>query len=284
MRQAGAPLPTISGLVSEPLVRVVVRAKDEAAKIGTTLERMAGQTIADRAELVVVDSGSTDGTLEIARRAGVRVIEIPPESFTYGRSLNVGCRDAKTPLLVALSAHAPPSDSKWLERLLEPFEDERVACACGYPKGPDGGRLTERFVQDAEHAKAHPYWGYSNSSGAFRADLWREYPFREDMPGTEDKEWAWHWLQRDRLVVIDPALATEHSHSDEGTLQTFRRARSEWEGFAMYLDIPPYGVAQLARDWWTGLDGYPSHWRARLGRHRMLRLLGRWRGSRVAGG
>ncbi|HEY7631755.1 MAG TPA: glycosyltransferase family A protein [Thermoleophilaceae bacterium] len=268
--------------MGRPLVRVVVRAKDEAAKIGTTLERVAGQTIADRAEVVVVDSGSTDGTVEIARRAGVRVIEIAPESFTYGRSLNVGCRDAEAPLLVALSAHSPPSDSGWLARLVEPFADERVACACGYDKAPDGGVLTERFVQNALHAAAYPYWGYSNSSGAFRAELWREHPFREDMPGTEDKEWAWYWLQRERLVVIDPSLATEHSHSDEGAVKTFKRARAEWEGFAMYLDLAPYGPRDLARDWWTGLDGYPSHWRARLGPHRALRLLGRFDGRRRA--
>jgi glycosyltransferase involved in cell wall biosynthesis len=268
--------------VGRPQVRVVVRARDEAAKIGTTLERLAGQTIADRAEVVVVDSGSTDGTVEIARRGGARVIEIASESFSYGRSLNIGCRDADAPLLVALSAHSPPADSRWLERLLEPFEDERVACACGYDKSPDGGALCERFVQDARHAAAHPYWGYSNSSGAFRADLWREHPFREDMPGTEDKEWAWHWLQHDRLVVIDPSFATEHSHSDEGPLRTYRRARAEWEGFGLYLDLAPYGPRELMRDWWTGLDGYPTHRSARLGPHRALRLAGRWSGRRRA--
>jgi glycosyltransferase involved in cell wall biosynthesis len=284
MGQAGAPLDRtpydFAPLVREPLVRVVVRAKDEAAKIGTTLERLAAQTIADHAEVVVVDSGSSDGTLGIVRGAGVRLIEIPPASFTYGRSLNIGCDGAQAPLLAALSAHAPPLHADWLERLLEPFEDERVACVCGYAKAPDGGALSERFVQDAAHARAHPFWGYSNSAGAFRADLWRAHPFREDMPGTEDKEWAWHWLQRDRLVVVDPALVTDHSHSDEGPLETFRRARAEWQGFAMFLDLQSYGLRGLARDWWRQLDGYPSHWRARLGPRRAVRLLGRWRGRR----
>jgi rhamnosyltransferase len=268
--------------VGAPLVRIVIRAKDEAAKIGRTLERMAAQTIADRAEVVVVDSGSTDGTLDIVRRAGVRLIEIPPESFTYGRSLNVGCRDAEAPYLVALSAHASPRDERWLERLLEPFQDERVAGVCGYDRAPNGGPLTEGMVQDQALAEAYPFWGYSNSAGAFRADLWREHNFREDMPGTEDKEWAWHWLQRGRLVVVDPAFATDHNHLDEGPIRTFRRARAEWEGFGMYLDLSPYGVRDVVRDWWYGLDGYPSHLRARLGRRRLARLLGSWRGRRRA--
>jgi rhamnosyltransferase len=264
--------------VSQALVRIVIRAKDEAARIGTTLERLATQTIADSAEIVVVDSGSRDGTVKIAHHAGVRVIEIPAESFTYGGSLNVGCRDSETPYLVALSAHAPPYDEHWLERLLEPFEDERVCAVCGYDTAPNGGKLSGRMVQDKALAEANPFWGYSNSAGAFRADLWRERNFREDMPGTEDKEWALYWLKRDRLVVVDPACATDHSHRDEGAIKTFRRARAEWYGFGMFLDLEPYGPRELLHDWWYGLDGYPSHFRARIGKRRLVRLLGRWRG------
>ena len=277
------PLPTIPQPVSPPLVRVVIRAKNEAAKIGITLSRLGRQTIANEAETVVVDSGSRDDTVAIARDAGARVIEIPASDFTFGRALNIGCADAVTPLLVALSAHGPPSDERWLERLLEPFANDRVACACGYAVAPDGGVLGGRLVQDIDHARAHPFWGYSNSAGAFRADLWRERPFREDMPGTEDKEWAWHWLERGHVVVVDPSFATEHSHRDEGPLAVYRRSRDVWRGFAMYLDLDPYRVPDLAGDWWSELNGYPTHLRARIGWRRAARLLGRWRGTKGSG-
>jgi glycosyltransferase involved in cell wall biosynthesis len=264
--------------------RIVIRAKDEAAKIGTTLARLAEQTLADRAEVVVVDSGSRDRTVDIARAAGARVIEIPADSFNYGRALNIGCEGAATPLLVALSAHAPPVDEHWLERLVEPFGDERVACACGYEFGPDGRALDGPLVQDLELARRQPLWGYSNSAGAFRAELWRQRPFREDMPATEDKEWAWHWLHEGHLVVVDPRLATEHSHSDEGPLKTFARSRDVWEGFAMYLDMEPYGTRELAREWWSELDRYPSRLRARIGWRRAAKLAGKWRGLKIRGG
>jgi rhamnosyltransferase len=264
-------------------VRIVIRAKDEAAKIGETLARLGAQTLADRAEVVVVDSGSRDGTADIARAAGARVIEIPAASFSYGGALNTGCEGADTPVLVALSAHAPPPDERWLERLVQPFEDERVACACGYSVAPDGSPLEGRLVQDLALARAHPYWGYSNSAGAFRTELWRPRPFRDDMPGTEDKEWAWHWLHQGRLVVVDPSFATEHSdHREDGPRAAYERSRNVWRGFSMYLDLDPYGVRDLARDWWTELDGYPSHVRARLGWRRAAKLLGRFSGMRGA--
>src|SRR5207249_4092205 len=73
-----------------PLASVVIRTKDEAASIGRLLEILRSQTIADRLELIVVDSGSTDGTVDIAREHGVQPIEIPAESFTFGGSLNAG--------------------------------------------------------------------------------------------------------------------------------------------------------------------------------------------------
>jgi glycosyltransferase involved in cell wall biosynthesis len=261
----------------------VIRAKNEAGTIGETLECLHGQTLADQAEVVVVDSGSVDATAAIARDAGARVIEIPAESFSYGGALNSGCEDAEAPLLVALSAHAPPADERWLERLLQPFEDERVACACGYGVGPDGTPLSGRVVQDLALARAHPFWGYSNSAGAFRTDLWRARPFREDMPGTEDKEWAWHWLQEGRVVVIDPSFAVRHSdHREDGPRLTYARARNVWRGFAMYLDLEPYTARDLVRDWWTELDGYPSHLRARLGWRRAAKLFGRFSGRRGA--
>ncbi|HXD58799.1 MAG TPA: glycosyltransferase family A protein [Thermoleophilaceae bacterium] len=264
------------------LLRVVIRAKDEAAKIPTTLARINAQTLHSQMELVVVDSGSTDGTVEIARAAGATIIEIPASTFTYGGSLNTGCEGTEAPFIVALSAHAFPPDEHWLERMLHPFSDERVACACGYVKGPHGKPLAGRLVQDLELAQLNPYWGYSNSSGAFRSELWRERPFRADMVGTEDKEWAWHWLKRGMVVVVDPELATEHTHRDEGPLRTYRRSRGVWQGFGAYLDLPPYPARELARDWWNGLDDYPSHLRARIGWRRAAKLAGQWQGRRTA--
>jgi rhamnosyltransferase len=269
--------------VSRPAASVIIRAKDEARSIGRVIEQIHSQELDDGAvEVIVVDSGSTDGTGEIARELGAAVIDIPAESFTFGGSLNTGCEAATAPLLVALSAHAFPPDAGWLARMLAAFEDPLVACAYGCPNAPDGSMLEGPVVQDEALARRFPYWGYGNPAGGFRSELWRERPFRADMPGTEDKEWAWHWLRRGMRAVIDPALAVEHDHSKDSAPEIYRRFRREWQGYGMYLDLPPYSFSDVLREWWTQKDTYSSMARARLSHRRAARLAGTWVGRRTA--
>jgi rhamnosyltransferase len=228
----------------------------------------------------MVDSGSTDGTVAIARAAGVEPIEMPAHEFTFGRSLNVGSAAAGAPIVIALSAHAFPEDERWAERMVAAFDDERVACACGAMGDPFGQPLEGPLKQDLELARREPLYGYSNAAGAYRTELWRQRPFREDMPGTEDKEWGWHWLNEGRLVLFDPALMVDHDHSHDPMRSVYERARREWVGFGMYLDLPPYPLRALAREWWADTGGHASHARARLSPWRCARLLGKYAGRR----
>ena len=106
------------------------------------------------------------------------------------------------------------------------------------------------IVQDAELARRHPYWGYTNAAGAFRADLRRERPFRTDMPGTEDKEWAWHWLQRGKVAVYSPELQVDHDHTKDSLGEIWTRATREWTGFSMYLPVERYPLPDALADVW----------------------------------
>jgi rhamnosyltransferase len=266
-----------------PDVSVVIRARDEASSIGRCLELLRGQRLGRRTlELVLVDGGSRDGTIDAARRRGARVLTIPPREFTFGGALNLGCANARGPLLVSVSAHAFPLDEGWLSRLLEPFADPRVACAAGDAYAPDGTRLTARVEQDISLARQRPAWGYSNAAGAFRADLWRRRPFRTDLIACEDKEWAWHWLELGYVCVVDPTFTVEHDHTHDPLRHIYRRARREAEGFAAFLGSASYGPTELAREWWAEPRGYTSLVKARLSHRRAARLLGAYAGARRA--
>ncbi len=260
---------------------MIVRARDEAASIGRCLGLVAEQRCAGGSpELVLVDSGSRDETVAIAEAAGARVVPIAPEEFTFGHALNVGAEQASGEILVALSAHAFLPDPGWLQRAVAWFGEEDVACAAGDRFGPEAEPLERAIKQDLELARRHPHWGYSNAAGAFRAELWRQRPFREDLPGREDQEWARHWLGQRRVAVIDPELVVEHDHSHDPLLSIYRRARREAEGLAAYAELPAYGAGDLVRDWWSDLRFYSSPLKARLSHRRAARLLGNYAGQR----
>ena len=263
-----------------PRVRagVVIRALDEAEAIGRTLDLLAAQEAAS--DVIVVDSGSRDGTDRIARERGARVLRIAREEFTFGRALNLGASEVRGEVVVALSAHAFPPDTGWLGRMTAWFADPDVACAFGETVDWAYRPLAGAVRQDAALLRAHPYWGYSNGAGAFRASLWRERPFREDLPGSEDREWSLWALDRGGVCVLDPSLAVEHDHSRDSLRACFTRYQREARGFAMFLDLPPYGLRDLAAEWWSEQGAHRSRARARLDPRRMARLAGKWAGRR----
>jgi rhamnosyltransferase len=271
-------------MAGAPRCSVIVRTKNEAESIGRTLELLAWQTVARDGgiEVIVVDSGSSDATTAIVRRHDVKLIEIPAASFTYGGALNTGAAAARAPILVALSAHAFPRDDRWLERMLACFDDERVAAASGEVFDWDDTPLTARRVQDLTTAQRNPYWGYSNAAGGFRRELWEVHQFRRDLPFSEDKEFAWHWLHQGRTVVIDPELLVDHDHSKDPLPVIYRRAHAKWAAFAMYLPVEPYPLHALAREWWSERGSWRSHARARLSHRRAAALAGRYTALRAA--
>src|SRR5437763_1701003 len=118
-------------LTSLPSVAVVIRAKNERRFIGEVLTAILAPNALQPRQVVVVDSGSTDGTQEIVRRFPTTLIQIKPEEFTYGFALNLGVAHVDTEIVATLSAHSTPSNDDWLRNLTQPFQQARVAGVYG---------------------------------------------------------------------------------------------------------------------------------------------------------
>ncbi len=245
---------------------VVIRVRDEAEPLRRLLAILARQTAEH--EVIVVRDGRS--------RAG-EPADLVADPFSFGGALNLGAEAATGDIVVALSAHAFPRDDEWLARMVAAFGDAQAACAFGPEHRWDGEPLRERVRQDAALALAHPRWGYSNGAGAFRRSLWEQRPFREDLPGSEDREWALWALEAGHVCVLDPALAVDHDHSRDGLRASFRRYAREARGDALFLDLPP---VRPVREWWTEQGWHRSKARARLDPRRMARLAGTWWGRR----
>jgi GT2 family glycosyltransferase len=267
--------------VAEPAISALIRCRDEERGIGRLIDALRNQTIADSIEIVVIDSGSQDRTLEEVRRREIEPLEIEPEEFSYGRALNLAANAATASLCVAISAHACPKDSGWAERMVRAFDDRRVACAFGQRMDPDEPRrLARPFLQDLGHARAHPFWGYANSAGGFRHALWSLRPFDEELIASEDLEWALYWQRQGWLVLLDPVLDVEHSHRDEGPRKTFRRIRNEVACVSKFQPVDPLSLRAVIAEWWNGPHLHRSDLRARLDPRRIAALAGKYVGLR----
>jgi len=261
---------------------VIVRAKNERRSIERALTALRAQTV--EPEIIVVDSGSTDGTREIAARYCDRLIDIAPERFTFGYALNVGARAADAPIHFALSAHCFPQRSDWIERALAHYERADVAGTQGDVTLPDGAPLEGTFIEDAAFARAHPGWGFSNHASSWRASVWERFPFDERLEAAEDKEWALRVLDAGWVIAVDPALWVDLSHGwRNGLVRSYRRQKLNSRVVSEFASLPPYTARDLAREWWSEPpDRRRSPWRFRLNHRRAAVLLGKWAGSRAA--
>lgn len=261
----------------------IVRAKDEARTIERTLSLLRGQTV--EPEIVVVDSGSTDGTIEIAKRWCDRLIQIEPSEFTYGRALNIGARAASASFHFAVSAHCFPERRDWIERSLAHYADDRVAAVSSFKHFADGRPITEPFYQDATQARSNPHWGFSNHASSWRASVWDEFPFDEELDYAEDREWAMRVTAAGWLIVFDPKLWVDMSHVwRSGAATLFRRRKRGRMAVVRFADPPPFRPVDVLREWWMDIprDRRSATFHRFLNYRRGAGLLGKYTGDRAA--
>jgi rhamnosyltransferase len=268
--------------MSAPAATVIVRCRNEERTIETALAALRRQTVAP--EIIVVDSGSSDRSVELARRLCDRVIEIPAERFTYGYALNIGARVAAAPIHFALSAHCAPERDDWIERSLEHYERADVAGTHGARALADGRQLTAPFYQDVQHARTNPYYGFSNHASSWRAGVWEQFPFDERLDYAEDKEWALRVLEAGWVIAVDPLIWVDMSHVWRSGLRTYyRRQKRAARALADITALPPYGLRDCVREWWSALpDERHSPLLYRLDFRRMIGLAGKYAGLRAA--
>jgi len=307
----------VSSAPGSAKVTVAIPVRDGGSLFAGVLRALAAQTVPH--ELLVCDSGSTDGSLQTAREHGARVIEIAPERFNHGTTRNLLLGEAAGEHVALLSQDAEPADERWLERLLEGFElADDVGLVYGpYRPRPDaaapvrmelerwfkllapGGQPRVDRLDPSERASLPaaaligPRGFFTDANACIARQLWREVPFRE-VSCAEDRALAVDMLRAGHAKVFVPAAAVVHSHT-YGTRDELRRAFDEWRGLReVYGWREPASPPQLLRR----LRGELGHARrtlaaeragplqryatlAAVSRHNVARLAGAVLGSRA---
>lgn len=207
---------------------IVIRAYNEEKYIIQLLEGIRQQTIKD-VEIILVDSGSTDQTVAIAASFGAQIVPIPSTEFTFGRSLNRGIQAATHELIVIASAHVYPVYPDWLEALLRPFGDSRIALTYGKQRGPEAAKFSEQQIYHQWYpdvSKPHQSTAFcNNANAAIRKSLWEQNPYDETLTGLEDLAWA-KWAKHqgyDIAYVAEAEIVHIHNETPRGVFNRYCR-------------------------------------------------------------
>ena len=196
---------------------IVIRAHNEGDHIERLMIGIGAQT-APPHEVILVDSGSTDETVAIARAYGARVVELEKAEFTFGRALNRGCAAASGDACVFASGHVYPVSTTWLEKLVEPFRDERVALSYGRQMGNETNKFSEHqlFAQWFPTQSACPQSGdfCNNANCAIRRSIWETLPYDESLTGLEDLAWAKAVRALGRWIAYVAEAEVIHVHDE----------------------------------------------------------------------
>ena len=235
-------------------VSVVIPVKNGLETIKRCLDGILAQTV-DVKEIVVVDSGSTDGTIELLKTYDkVKLIEIAPKDFNHGETRNLGVRHATGDVVVLTVQDAWPVDGFWIEKLLEGLKVNNAVAVCGQQVVPHSRNMnpaqwfrpnsepqliTYRFSADEFNAlppaTMKQVCSLDNVTALYRRDVLLKLPFDYTI-FAEDATWAKRALSSGYTIAYNYAARVYHYHHESSEF-AYRRAFAE-----MYSTYRIFGI------------------------------------------
>lgn len=230
--------------------------KNGGALFGEVLDAVLAQRTDWPFEVLVIDSGSSDGSVDVARSRGVDVTVIPPAEFSHGGTRNRLARQSRGEFLVYITQDAKPATEHWLARLVDGCNaDPSVAGAFGPHLAHHGARHVthrelaahfagfgdslnlvrlddpERFESDVGYRQFLHFFSSNNS--CIRRSVWEKLPLPEVL-FAEDQTWALAAVKAGYSKAFVPEAVVFHSH-DFGVWETFQRNFDEARSFERYF-------------------------------------------------
>jgi len=235
----------------KPICSIIIRAFNEEKHIGRLLTGIGEQTVKD-VQVILVDSGSTDNTVQVAKSLGAEVHQIEPKEFSFGKSLNLGISQAISDLVVIASAHVYPVYPDWLEKLLEPLNENQTALTYGKQRGARQTKYSEHqifakwFPEQSVSLQEHPFC--NNANAAIKRELWEQHHYHEGLPGLEDLEWA-NWAYKAGYKIAYQAEAEVIHVHNETWKSVYNRYRREAMAFKQIFPHEHFHLHDVVRLW-----------------------------------
>jgi rhamnosyltransferase len=221
--------------MTDPAVTIIIRSFNEGWALRDTLRMLAAQEYSAW-ELIVIDSGSTDGSVDLIRAANPKhFIQIESHEYNPSHVMNRGMSLARSDFGIFLNADAKPRDAHWLRPLAHALQDPRTAACFGRQIPRPGCRAVfqvdyERcFGENRESANWDHF--FSMVSSGLRKDVWSRRGFLEKMQYSEDDEYT-RWCRVNGFqVVYCPDSVVIHSHN-YSPAQAYKRSFGEGRALA----------------------------------------------------
>lgn len=265
---------------------VIIPTKNPGAIFAPVLAMAMDQDCPWDFEVLVIDSGSSDGTVELVQATeGARLICIAPEDFGHGKTRNFAISKSNGEFCAFLTHDALPTDRDWLANLVGALEqDDAIAGAFGRHVAYDTANVfTQRDLEqhfkgfldhplvvghdlDADKFEDDVGWRqflhfYSDNNSCLRRSVWEHIPY-PDVDFAEDQIWAQHIIEAGYSKAYAPDAVVSHSH-DYGLFERLQRSFDEANsfrvlfGYRLCSTLPrlfksAWGMAR--RDWTYGRD------------------------------
>lgn len=221
--------------MSAPRISVVIPTRNGAGTLPALLNALWAQRTTAPIEIIAVDSGSTDGTVDLLTSRSATVLHVDPKDFDHGLTRNLGIAKASGEFVVLLVQDALPVSDTWLEELTRPLVLDPLLAgtfARQIPR-PEASALTRHYLAQwvasgdiawtSRLPAGQPQFdamspmerllrcAFDNVASCVRRSVWERHPFRAT-PIAEDLEWARDVLLAGHALAFVPAAAVVHSH------------------------------------------------------------------------
>lgn len=226
---------------------IIIITRNQKEYLEQSLPMIFDQTIKE-IEVIVVDSGSTDGALEFLRHYPVKVIHYSGptgKDFNYPRAFNLGAEAAKGEFLVRLSGDVIPANQFWLENLLEPLETSLevvgVYSRQAYEPWADWSHRLLCFCCFSQYRRIFKkislnlmFWG---AACALRKELYQKMPFDyENYRIAEDCRWSVEVNKLGFKTIYASDSLVFHNHIGKFQWRSFFRSEALKTVMALYFD------------------------------------------------
>lgn len=231
---------------------VVFLTKNGGKKLKESLDAVFSQVVSFSFEVVIVDSGSTDETLDIVKNYPVKLFTIPPEKFNFGLTRDYGFQVARGEIVIAISQDAVPADRDWLSNMVEPFNDGNIAVVQGSAEfPPDETVFYWEKVKLLYFTRESRGWSTKNGgigmsfvNCAIRRKIWEENQLGA-VEMSEDKVFQKMMTLKKYKIMKQPHARCMHTH--EYNLITLMK-RCENEGLGWKFASVQYRFTDMIRD------------------------------------